>query len=136
MKGWLGRAVANTVLRGEQPRNRIARWSRWFPITPTVDEARFQGPDEPYPRHWRRFPRPWRSIEPGDPVVRDTLASGIEDLPRRWREVVVARDVQGHGAAEVSEQQGVTPEEQRAILNCARGVLRERLARRVAGDDA
>jgi RNA polymerase sigma-70 factor, ECF subfamily len=135
MKGWLARAVANTVLRGEQPRNRIARWSRWFPITPTVDEARFQGPGEPYPRHWRRFPRPWRPIQPGDPAVSDTLASGIEDLPRRWREVLVARDVQGHGAVEVSEQQGVTPEQQRAILNRARAVLRERLARRFAGDD-
>jgi DNA-directed RNA polymerase specialized sigma24 family protein len=134
MKAWLARAAANTVLRGEHPRNRVARWSRWFPITPTVDEARFQGADEPHPRHWRRFPRAWPRIDPDDPAVRDTLASAIDELPRRWREVVIARDVHGRRAAEVSEQQGVTPAQQRAMLNRARAMLRERLARALERD--
>jgi RNA polymerase sigma-70 factor (ECF subfamily) len=134
MKAWLARAATNTVLRGEHPRNRVARWSRWFPTTPTVDEARFQGADEPHPRHWRRFPRAWPPIDPDDLVVRDTLASGIDELPRRWREVVIARDVDGRPAAEVSEQQGVTPAQQRAMLNRARAMLRERLAGGFEGD--
>jgi DNA-directed RNA polymerase specialized sigma24 family protein len=134
MKAWLARAATNTVLRGEHPRNRVARWSRWFPTTPTVDEARFQGADEPHPRHWRRFPRAWPPIDPDDPAVRDTLASGIDELPRRWRDVVMARDVDGRPATEVSEQQGVTPAQQRAMLNRARATLRERLARGFEGD--
>jgi hypothetical protein len=37
-------------------------------------------------------------------------------------------------AAEVSEQQGVTPAQQRAMLNRARAMLRERVARRLEGD--
>lgn len=136
MKAWLARAAANTVLRGDQPRNRIARWSRWFPRTPTVDESRFQGPDEPHPRHWRRFPREWPPIDPDDPSARDALAGAIDELPRPWRDVVIARDVQGQTADEVSERQEVTVAQQRAMLNRARARLRERLAKRVAGDDA
>jgi RNA polymerase sigma-70 factor (ECF subfamily) len=136
VKGWLARAVVNTVLRGEQPRNRIARWTRWFPRTPTVDESCFQGPDEPHPRHWRRFPRAWPALDLDDPGARDALARALDELPRPWRDVVIARDVQGETADEVSERQDVTVAQQRAMLNRARAKLRERLAKRVAGDDA
>jgi DNA-directed RNA polymerase specialized sigma24 family protein len=48
--------------------------------------------------------------------------------------VVIARDVRGGGAAEVSERLGLTPRQQRAILNRARARLRERLDRRVVPD--
>jgi RNA polymerase sigma-70 factor (ECF subfamily) len=134
VKAWLARAAANTVLRGEDSRNRIARWSRWLPGTPTVDASRFQGPGEPHPRHWRRFPQPWPELDADDPAVRETLADAIDELPRPWRDVVVARDVEGRTARETSERQGVTPAQQRAMLNRARARLRERLADRLAGD--
>jgi DNA-directed RNA polymerase specialized sigma24 family protein len=42
--------------------------------------------------------------------------------------------VDGRPAAEVSEQHGVTPAQQRAMLNRARAMLRERLAREFEGD--
>ena len=135
MKAWLARAAANTVLRGEPPRNRLARWSRWFPPTPAVDESRFQGAAEPRPRHWRAFPRAWPAVEPADPTLRDTLAAALDELPRTWRDVVIARDVRGRSAAEVGAQLGVTPEPQRAILNRARARLREQLAERFARRD-
>jgi RNA polymerase sigma-70 factor, ECF subfamily len=135
VKAWLARAAANTVLRGEHPRNRIARWSRWWPKTPTVDASRFQGPGEPHPRHWRRFPQPWPELDADDPAVRETLADAIEELPRPWRDVVIARDVEGRTAGVTSERQGVTPAQQRAMLNRARALLRERLAARIAGDE-
>jgi len=46
MKEWLARAVANTALRGEEPRNRFARWTaRWFKRAPTVPESWFQDRD-------------------------------------------------------------------------------------------
>lgn len=132
MKAWLARAVANTVLRGEQPRNGLARWSRWYPATPTVVESRFQAADEPYPRHWRTFPDAWSPEDLVDPNVSDILASAIAELPRPWRDVLIARDVLERSAVEVSEQQGLTPDQQRAILNRARARLREHLAQRFA----
>ena len=48
---------------------------------------------------------------------------------------MIARDVRGRSAAEVGAQLGVTPEQQRAILNRARARLRERLAERFARRD-
>jgi DNA-directed RNA polymerase specialized sigma24 family protein len=132
MKAWLARAVANTVLRGEQPRNRLARWSRWYPATPTVVESRFQAADEPYPRHWRKFPEVWAPDDLANPNVGSILASAIDELPRPWRDVVIARDVLELSALEVSEQQGLSPDQQRAILNRARAKLREHLAQHFA----
>src|SRR5260370_28874009 len=68
MKGRLARAVANTRLRVEEPRNRFARQPvRWFAPTPTVPPSRFQDAVEPFPRHWRRFPEPWAMVDPADP---------------------------------------------------------------------
>lgn len=132
MRGWLARGAANTALRGEEPRNRFARWTaRWFARTPTVPAAWFQDAGEPFPRHWRRFPDPWPTADPSQAGVQDTLTAAIEKLPATWREVVVARDVLGRDPADVSERLGLTPRQQRAILNRARAMLRERLARRL-----
>ncbi len=132
MMRWLARAVANTRLRGEEPRTRFARQpARWFAPTPTVPESRFQGAGEPFPRHWRRFPEPWTTTDPADADVLDTLAAGIDELPATWREVVIARDALGRDPVEVSERLGLTSRQQRAILNRARARLRERLARRL-----
>jgi RNA polymerase sigma-70 factor, ECF subfamily len=110
--------------------------SRWLPPTPTVDSSRFQDAGEPYPRHWREFPRAWPAIEPDAPAVGDTLAAALDELPRPWRDVVIARDVHRRSPAEVSEQLGVTPAQQRAMLHRARATLRERLAARLAPGDA
>ena len=131
----MARATANTALRGEEPRNRFARWTvRWFARTPTVANASFQDADEPFPRHWRRLPEPWPVADPSDADVQDALAAALEDLPATWREVVVARDALGRDAAEVSERLGLTPRQQREILNRARAALRESLARRLVQD--
>jgi DNA-directed RNA polymerase specialized sigma24 family protein len=70
-------------------------------------------------------------LDPADPDVGDTLAAAIEELPATWREVIIARDALGHEAVEVGERLGLTPRQQRAILNRARARLRERLARRL-----
>jgi RNA polymerase sigma-70 factor (ECF subfamily) len=135
MRGWLARAAANTALRGEEPRNRFARWTaRWFTRTPTVPDSWFQRAGEPFPRHWRRFPESWATADPADPAVRQALAAAIEQLPATWREVIVARDVLGRDAAEVSERLGLTARQQRAILNRARAILRARLADRLVQD--
>ena len=132
MRRWLARSVANTSLRGEEPRTRFARQpARWFAPKPAVPESRFQDAGEPFPRHWRRFPEPWVMVGPADPEVRDALATALEELPATWREVVIARDGLGRDAADVSERLGLTLHQQRAILNRSRARLRERLARRL-----
>ncbi len=127
---WLVRAAAGAGLRGEEPRNRFVRRPvRWFAPTPTVPAYRFQDVGTPFPGHWRSFPAAWPPIDPTDSQVRDVLAAAIVELPATWRAVVIARDGLGRDAVEVSERLGLTPRQQRAILNRARARLRERLAR-------
>ena len=133
MKGWLARAAANTESRGEEPRTRFARQpARWFARTPAVPASRFQEAGEPFPRHWRRLPEPWTTVDPAGAEVQVTLAAAIDELPATWREVVIARDALGRDPADVSERLSLTPRQQRAILNRARARLRELLARRLA----
>ena len=131
MKGWLSRAVAGTVLRGEQRRNRFARWAYWYPKMPAVDSRRFQGPGEPYPRHWRAFPEPWPPVTGDDPALQRVLAREVAELPRTWRAVVRERDVASRPAGEVRARLGLSDTQQRAIRNRAWAELRERLAARL-----
>ena len=113
-KGWLSRALASMALRGEEP--------------PSVDAARFQGPEDPFPGHWREFPARWPRIDPADPAVRARLRAAVGELPGPWQAVVRQRDVRGRPSAEVSDNLGLTAAQQRAMLNRARAFLRERLA--------
>lgn len=129
MKPWLQRVARNTALRGEEPRNRFARWTaRWFPPTPTVPASRFQATGEPYPDHWREFPAPWPPLDPTDHETRAALRAALEELPETWREVILARDSLDRDPATVSRHLGLTPEQERAILNRARATVRDRLA--------
>lgn len=135
MTRWLTRAATAAALRGEEPRTRFARWTaRWFAPTPTVPASRFQDDDEPYPRHWRRFPTPWPTADAADPALSAALAEALDELPPTWREVVVARDALGRDAADVHARLGVTSRQQRAILTRSRAMLRQRLAARLVGN--
>ena len=131
MKAWLSRAVVGTVLRGEQRRNRFAQWAHWYPKTPAVDSRRFQGPGEPYPRHWRAFPEPWPPLTRDDPALQRVLAREVAGLPRTWQAVVRERDGAGRPPGEVRARLGLSGTQQRAIRNRAWAVLRERLAARL-----
>jgi len=132
MTGWLARAATAAALRGEEPRNRFARWTaRWFAPTPTVADSQFQHAGEPYPRHWRRFPARWPTADAADPALSAALADAVDELPATWREVVIARDGLGCDADDVSARLGLTARQQRAILTRARALLRERIAERL-----
>ena len=111
----------------------VTRWARRKEPAPSVDPARFQGEDEPYPRHWREFPADWPPVDPDDPAVAEVLAAGVDELPPLWRSVVIARDGRGESAAQVTAQFGVSESQQRAILNKARAALRQRLADHFGG---
>ena len=131
MKISIARMIANVAARGRAVGNRFAWWSRWFPPAPTVDADRFQGESDPYPDHWREFPRPWPAGHAVDPAaLKDALAA----LPDTWRRIVILRDVEGRSAAEVSAATGLSAEQQRDVLNRARGLLREHLGGAVERD--
>src|SRR5260370_35382297 len=102
-KGWLARALASMALRGEEP--------------PSVDAARFQGPEDPFPGHWREFPARWPRIDPADPAVRARLRAAVGELPEPWQAVVRQRDVRGRPPAELTDALGRAPAPHRPILD-------------------
>lgn len=67
MKISVARMIANLAARGRALENRFAWWSRWFPPAATVDADRFQGDSDPYPDHWKQFPRAWPVDQPVQP---------------------------------------------------------------------
>jgi RNA polymerase sigma-70 factor (ECF subfamily) len=122
MKVSIARMIANLTARGRAYGNRFAWWSRWFPPAPTVDANRFQGEGDPYPDHWKEFPRPWSA---GQVVTLEALQAALAGLPDPWRRVVILRDVEGRPPAEVAAVTGLIAEQQRDVLNRGRELLRE-----------
>jgi RNA polymerase sigma-70 factor (ECF subfamily) len=105
-------------------------WARWFPRPGAVADSRFQGPDQPFPGHWRSVPDPW----PRDvgPEFYQQLRIEVGALPELWRLVVWERDVNHRSPVEVAHQLGITMDQEQRILTQARAALRERLAQSVA----
>jgi RNA polymerase sigma-70 factor (ECF subfamily) len=131
MKISIARMIANLGARGRVLGNRFAWWSRWFPPAATVDADSFQSESDPYPDHWKQFPRAWpadRSVQP------EALDAAVAALPEQWRRVVTLRDVEGRSPAEVSGATGLTAAQQRDVLNRARELLREDVGRRLERD--
>jgi RNA polymerase sigma-70 factor (ECF subfamily) len=126
MKISIGRLIANLAAWGRALGSRFAWWSRWFPPAATVDADRFQENGEPYPDHWKEFPRPWT---PRRAAESEALKAALAALPDSWRQVVILRDVDGRPPAEVSNTTGLSAAQQRDVLNRARELLREDLDR-------
>jgi len=128
MKISVARMIANGAAWGRALRGRFAWWSRWFPPAATVDADRFQGDGDPYPDHWKQFPRAWPAHLAVQP---EALQAAVAALPDQWRRVVILRDVEGRTPTEVSAATWLTAEQQRDVLNRARELLREDLGRRL-----
>jgi RNA polymerase sigma-70 factor (ECF subfamily) len=132
MKISIARMITNLAARGRALGNRFAWWSRWFPAATTVDANRFQSESDPYPDHWKEFPRPWPV---GQLVDSEALKAALAALPDPWRRVMIMRDVEGRPAAQVSAAAtGLNAEQQRDVLNRARELLREDLGRALEQD--
>ena len=131
MKISIARMIANLGARGRAVGNHFAWWSRWFPPAATVDANRFQGEGDPYPDHWKEFPRPWPA---GHAVKPEAVRAALAALPDQWRRVVIMRDVDGRLPAEVSAATGLTADQQRDVLNRARELIREELGRALNPD--
>jgi RNA polymerase sigma-70 factor (ECF subfamily) len=130
---WVYRILVTTAKKRGTRERRSVPWSSVAPSGddgPTVDRARFRGPDEAYPGGWREFPSVWASPEEimlgGE--IHTVLAAILDELPERQRAVLTLRDVGDHSAAEVCELLDLTPANQRVLLHRARAAVRERLA--------
>ena len=122
-KNGLARLGANAVARGM--RAWVGRWYRPRPVVPTTA---FQDRTEPYPGHWREFPKAWSR-----PVTRERLDRALETLPEPWRELLLRHDAAGGAAGArrgddpTSETTALTVAQYRDILARARAALRDAL---------
>jgi RNA polymerase sigma-70 factor (ECF subfamily) len=141
LDGFEGRAMFRTwVFRilANQARKRGKVEGRTVPVdeleaVPIVDHARFRGPDDAYPGHWRddAMPVEW-SPEPAvlAEEFRGVLAEALAQLPERQRAVVELRDVHGLDSDEVCQLLGLTTANQRVLLHRGRSRLRTALEER------
>jgi RNA polymerase sigma-70 factor (ECF subfamily) len=95
----------------------------------TVDPARFRGPGDPYPRHWRDAPSAWPTPETDllTKEIYQQLDRAIEALPARQRIVITLRDIAGYSGDEVCDFLDITPANQRVLLHRARAAIRAAL---------
>jgi len=101
---------------------------------PTVDPARFQGPDGRYPGHWTSAgaPHRWDETPERSALTKEAVAlvqAALERLPPRQRLVVSLRDVDGLTAEETCDALGVTAANQRVLLHRGRAAIRADLER-------
>lgn len=132
LRTWVFRILVNIAKTHGVKESRTVAWSNLDgdeDAGPTVDRSRFQGPDEPYPGHWRRFPDLWPSPE-SEVVWREARAmvdAVLADLPNRQRAVMTLRDVDGYSSEEVCSILDITAANQRVLLHRARAAVRRRL---------
>jgi len=128
LKTWVYRILVNTA------KTRGVRESRTVPYGhagdgPTVDPARFRGPGDPYPGHWKEFPPVWQTPESAavSGEVRGRIEAALTELPDRQRIVITLRDVEGYSSEEVCEILEISAANQRVLLHRARAAVRGRL---------
>jgi RNA polymerase sigma-70 factor (ECF subfamily) len=137
LRTWAFRILENQARsRGERDA-RTLPWSSAFPDDgdgsgPTVDPARFRGPDDRWPGGWTPAGRPAAWEPPPEDAavaaeVRRELGAALAALPARQRTVVELRDVHGLTADEVCERLGLSEGNQRILLHRGRAKLRARL---------
>jgi RNA polymerase sigma-70 factor, ECF subfamily len=136
LKTWVFRILLNKAQRLGGRESRTVPYSSLAAEDdgPTVDPSRFQGPNEPYPGHWREWPAPWP--DPEDAALAGELrrraGAALAELPDRQRVVLALRDVEGYDAVEVCSILDITAANQRVLLHRARAHVRRRLESYVA----
>ena len=125
LRTWVYRILVNLA------KTRGVREGRTVPVglpddSPTVDPARFQGPDDRYPGHWRAFPASPESWVLSR-EVHSLLDRALAGLPERQRIVITLRDVEGYTSEEVCSILEISAANQRVLLHRARAAVRGRL---------
>ena len=129
LKTWILSILVN------QAKTRGTREARTVPFAslapePSVEPARFRGPDDPYPGGWRSFPANWSSAADQLAQDRETIRvamHAISELPLTQQTVIRMRDVEGYSAEEVCATLGVSEANQRVLLHRARSRVRSAL---------
>jgi RNA polymerase sigma-70 factor (ECF subfamily) len=135
LKTWVFRILENVARGRGRAEARALPWSSAFPDPddgPTVDPARFRGPDDRWPGGWTVAGRPQAWVPPAEDAavaaeLRRQLGNALAELPARQRTVVELRDVHGLSAEEVCEQLRISSANQRILLHRGRARLRTRL---------
>lgn len=106
----------------------------------------FQGEDGPYPGHWTRFPRDWRTSPRwcGDAPDRGLLAGELREridaaiaaLPPLQRTVVTLRDVEDMSSEDMRNSLGLSETNLRVILHRGRARIRRAIESYVQGEAA
>ncbi len=136
LRTWVYRILVNTAKSRGVKEHRTVPLADLAPedFGPTVDPARFRGPDDPYPGHWKQVPPAWPSPEHPSPEhdvlsreVRQAIEAALADLPARQRVVITLRDVEGYSSEEVCTILEISAANQRVLLHRARAAVRGRL---------
>ena len=138
LRTWILRILVNRA------KTRGARDARTVPFAslaphgeePAVEPARFRGPDDPFPGHWRAYPGTWQRLPEETLAERETLdvvLATIQQLPPPQRIVITMRDIQGCDAEEVCDALEVSEGNQRVLLHRARSKVRSALERHFDG---
>jgi predicted MFS family arabinose efflux permease len=105
-------------------------------VEPSFSVDRFLPPDDPqWPGHWANPPAAWdgAGFAIDDPDALEQARAAIAELPPALRQVIVLRDVEGRAPGEVRRALDLRPDEERALLHHARGLVRTRLERHLEG---
>jgi RNA polymerase sigma-70 factor (ECF subfamily) len=97
---------------------------------PAVHPARFRGPHDAFPGHWRSYPGDWGASADTTVEDRETLRvtmRAIAELPPAQQTVIRMRDVEGYSADEVCAALDVSAANQRVLLHRARSRVRAAL---------
>lgn len=131
LRTWTFQILINLARKRGVQDSRYIPWSREDDeLGPTVDPARFRGPDDQWAGGFRAdsVPQSWgpeARVLTGE--IRQMLLAALEQLPPRQRVVVALRDVDGLSSDEVCEALNLSPANQRVLLHRARAKLRELL---------
>ncbi len=130
LRTWVFGILLNVARSRGAREGRTVPFSSAFPpddTGPTVDPARFGGPDQEWSGHWASPPRSWDLPEPAllSHEVRVLLRAALDALPPRQRAVVHLRDVEGLDADEVCALLDLEPGNQRVLLHRGRARLRQ-----------
>ncbi|MDQ3870027.1 MAG: MFS transporter, partial [Chloroflexota bacterium] len=105
-------------------------------MEPAFPPDRFLPPDHPeWPGHWETPPVAWEPlgvrVDGTDALEQARLA--FAEMPEVLRRLILLRDVDGRTPDEVRDALGLSPEEERAMLHKARGLVLARLERHFEG---
>lgn len=105
-------------------------------VGPTFAADRFRPDDDPeWPGHWSVPPLAWddAGVRVDTEEALAVVRAAIIEMPAELRQVIVLRDVQAGAPADVQQALGISPEDERARLQQARGLVHARLERYLEG---